>query len=655
MNATSFSKRPYYPFALANGNDTVLLNYTGAMVSGVTGHTHNEQHQAGVCAWYKAEHRRNSSRLKPIVSFGYQVEINGEVREPLDYDQRFDASTATLTTRVTFALGTVIDIQAFLSDSSVLVMAFSVISCNASDIFLTPMIYVPGAVPCGMLLEENTVLEETADGVDFTYNIDENCGRGVLRTDRKGWSHKQYNKGTRLIGMRYSNISPGWKMTAYVSCADDPLLPCTDFTGFREAHLKRWSDYYGTSSVKLPDDELQYAYELSRYVVASMLHRGGALPVGHLPSLWNGGTCCPYDSEMMQLALLQGNNLQDGRHHVDFYLGYFDEGVELAKAVGLKGFAFSNWSDVLGNHKSSDIKRELTYRKAPMIGLMGIAAANAELYSGKKDPQLEKLAEACADFIECFIRDGNKIVSCVAGNESDIEVERDTFMLMVIIRLFEMTEMLFNDSRHGAIARELRKELLLNRRQDGIIMPFANATYTAGMTTHVQYYLPDLVSEEDLDKSLFNVDSPSRMDFDQPSEVYRHWPWIDCHYARAYAFAGSPAKAFMYLTHWFDYAAATGASPEKIRLDGFPIGYWYPTPYALYLQALYASFAHIDAQGRLKVLYGFDGTWKDLEATSLRLPGGLNVSVSVQGGKMERLDIIGGNDTLQVLVNPIYQ
>ncbi len=70
MQATPLSERPYYPFALANGRDTVLLNYTGAMVSGLTGHTHNEQHQSSVCSWYKAEHRQRSSRLQPIVSLG---------------------------------------------------------------------------------------------------------------------------------------------------------------------------------------------------------------------------------------------------------------------------------------------------------------------------------------------------------------------------------------------------------------------------------------------------------------------------------------------------------------------------------------------------------------------------------------------------------
>ena len=637
---------------MSNGNDCVLLNYSGAMVTGLTGHTHNEQHQSTICAWYKAEHARR--RLPPIVCFGYQVEILGEIHEPRDYEQWFDTRSAILHTKVTFVYQTVLDIEAFLTDSGVLVTSFTLESTSADDLHIAPVVLSPAAVPCAICLEVQTALTETADGVDFTYDCGGFAGAGCLRTDRAGWSHRHY-RGEHGIGLRYGPIAPGWKMTAYVSCADAPTRPVVDFTGIREAHVRRWNGYFDASSVTVPDDELQYAYELSRYVVASMLHKGGALPVGHLPSLWSGGTCCPYDSEMMQLALLQGNNLAEGRHYVDFYLDRFDDGLKLAKSVGLKGFAFSNWSDVLGNHRGNNLARELTFRKSPMIGLIGIAAANARLYSGKPDADLEKLALACADFIECFIRDGHRIVDCAAGNESEISVSRDSFMLMVIIKLFEMCEALFGDHRRGAIAQELRKELLLNQREDGVIMPFANAPYTAGQTTHVQYYLPELVDEKIIDVSLNNMETPWGMNFDQPSEVDRHWPWIDCHLARAYAMSEAPAKAFKYLKQWFRYASSNGASPEKIRLDGYAIGYWYPTPYALYLQALYASFAHIDPQGRLKLLYGFDGSWRDMAAKGLRLPGGGTVSLTVRDGKLVKLNLDGAAKSCPVMINPCYQ
>ena len=175
------------------------------------------------------------------------------------------------------------------------------------------------------------------------------------------------------------------------------------------------------------------------------------------------------------------------------------------------------------------------------------------------------------------------------------------------------------------------------------------------MTLHVQYYLPELVDEKILDISLNGMVNPWGIDFDQPSEVYRHWPWIDCHLARAYAMAGAPSKAFKYLKQWFRYASSNGASPEKIRLDGFPIGYWYPTPYALYLQALYTSFAHIDPQGNLKLLYGFDGSWRDMAARGLRLPGGGTVSLTVKDGKLVDMNLEGAAKSCPVVVNPCYR
>lgn len=656
MKATPYSQRPYFPYLLANGNDALLLNHSGAMISGVTGHTHNEQNQGAICAWYKQEQRERTGLLQPLVIAGYQVEIGGEVCEIIDFEQEFCPAEATLTTLARFRRGTELRISAFLSDSGVLALHFEVLKA-AADLALAFLLLSPNSVH-GTLTPHTCPKREftpVPDGLDFSYEFDGIRGGGVLRSDRTGGVPREYI-GTIGMGIRYAGIASGWCGTMYVSCADAPALPVTDYADLRAKHLAGWRAYFAASSVALPDAELQYAYELSRYLMRANMHASGALPAGQLPYLWHGGICVPFDAEVMQHALLQGNNFAEARHHLDFYLDRFASGCELAREIGLKGFAFSNWSDVFGSHLGGDLKFELLKRKPLMIAIIGIAAGNCRRYSEGDDPDAVKLLLGCADFIESgFVRDG-KIVACIAGNESDVEVERDSMMLATSCRLFELASELCGDARRGRLAASLRNELEKNRAANGVLMPYSGADYTAGEMTLLHYLIADAADASGLAASLKALETPWGIDNDQPSEVYRHWPWNDCLYARSFACAGDGKSAFPFLKRWFDHAASSGASPEKIRLDGYPIGYWYPTPYALYLLALYAALADFDAAGKLKLLYGFDGEWRELSANEIRLPGGLAVSLRVSGGKLEELSLFnaGEEKTFVVDLNPIY-
>ncbi len=128
MIATPRSRRPYFPALLANGADAVLLNYSGSMASGLTGHAHLEQHQGCPCAWYKIAHVAENPTCKvvqPIVQSGYQVMLDGEVCDIDDYAQRFDPVHAVLHTR-TSARGVRVSIEAFLTDDHILVERYHV-------------------------------------------------------------------------------------------------------------------------------------------------------------------------------------------------------------------------------------------------------------------------------------------------------------------------------------------------------------------------------------------------------------------------------------------------------------------------------------------------------------------------------------------------
>ena len=52
--ATPLSSRPYYPLALGNGSDGIVIGYTGSMCNR---RGHDAQHQGLIPGWYKCAHR----------------------------------------------------------------------------------------------------------------------------------------------------------------------------------------------------------------------------------------------------------------------------------------------------------------------------------------------------------------------------------------------------------------------------------------------------------------------------------------------------------------------------------------------------------------------------------------------------------------------
>ena len=470
MKATPFSDRPYYPYLLANGNDAVLLNFCGAMMTGLTGHIHAERHQGSVCAWYKQEHRRKGGRIPPVIIAGYQVIVDGEVCEVTSFQQEFDCKRAVLKSCSGFRCDTHVKLESFLTDSGILVYEMEVTGTKAETLsviffILEPNSYngtfAPGCEKAKMSFAARD------NGADFTYDFE--CGikgRGSFETDRTDGIACE-NAGKIAPGVRFDGVRPGWKGTMYTRCADlgQELPEITPDLKIR--HIASWRDYFSKSSILLPDPDIQYAYELGRYLMRAYQHRDGAITCGMLPHMWAGGQCCPCDAGIAMLALLMNNDLSEARKYLQFYLDRYEAGEKLTVELGVKGVAFSNWHNVLGEHLSGDLKRELMKRKPIMIAMIGISAGEYCLYADKDDAGALKLLHGCADFIaDGFIRNG-KIVSTVAGNESYAEVERDSFMLAVTIRVLELDGRFNRDPERLKLAGQMRGELELNRNGEG--------------------------------------------------------------------------------------------------------------------------------------------------------------------------------------------
>ena len=106
---------------LSNGSNAVLVDYAGSMFPSRNSHSHYEQHQGTPCGWYKASSRwKTPSRvIQSIVGCGYQVILNGEVCEPIDYRQEFDPCRALLNTQIVSFGGVEIEIESFLTDNDI--------------------------------------------------------------------------------------------------------------------------------------------------------------------------------------------------------------------------------------------------------------------------------------------------------------------------------------------------------------------------------------------------------------------------------------------------------------------------------------------------------------------------------------------------------
>ncbi|MBQ7694138.1 MAG: hypothetical protein IJT50_03355 [Lentisphaeria bacterium] len=657
MKATPLSERPYYPYLLANGNDAVLINWSGAMISGITGHMSGFQNDGTVCAWHKMEHRRKGNRTNPIVISGYDAIVDNEVCEVRWYEQEFDPRRAVLRSRISFRRGVELDVTTFLTFSGILVCEFAVLKSEAASLSIQFRLLVPDG---GGTATPNCEVPETSfavvpGGIDGTYLFRKTgiAGTTSLRSDRSDGA--PFYDISRP-GIRFDNVPPGWRGTMYTACTDAPGKPAQITPALRREHEKEWETYFSTSRIELPDPELQYSYETARYMVRAAQHRGGAVVCGLLPHMWSGGTVCPCDAEYAFQAMLQCNNVTEARRFLQFYIAQYPEGERLVRSLGLKGAAFSNWSNVRGEHCGSrDPGYEIIHRKPVMVAIIGIAAGKYLLYTGAEDPDVKKLLHGCAEFMSGLARKDGTIPMCTAGNESYVDVERDSFMLAVTITVLEMDARFNALPGRAELAGKLRAELEKNRDPAGIILPWKGAGYYSAMPLWCQHYCPGIHDAGQLDAFRKAIRTPWGTDGEQPSEVYRHWLWDNPEFARNFAREGAPEKAFPLLKSWFDYAAATGAVPEKIRLDGHVSNYWYPSPSAIFLQAVTEAFGRME-KDTLYLLPGFDGEWQDLQAEDLRLEGGFLLSLRVKRGKLLDFTLSGGDTGKEIALclNPAY-
>ncbi|OHB52701.1 MAG: hypothetical protein A2Y12_03325 [Planctomycetes bacterium GWF2_42_9] len=690
MQATVKSKENYFPMLLSNGADAALVDYSGSMMAGCVAHAHFEQYQGVALGWYKTSHSKYAEEthkfIQPIIRTGYQVIVDGESWDINDYCQQFDPVKAVLTTNVKIG-GVDLRIESFMTDRHILCENYHIQGKPAKS-KVRIAFYLDEPI-CGMnaaKLRETSALkfkylQDKSLAVDYAISLEQ--GYGIMASDVQPDGIDNYPYNGR--GVYFDDVQRGWTASKFFV-----LVDTSDLEDFKKAavstmknvkrdgyaavkreHIRIWKEYSDKSRISVPDKQMQYLYDLSQYSIRANQHREiGGITCGMLPNLWGGGVNVPYDAFFSHQALLKTNHLQEADHHLDFYRRQANDAKKLAAQAGLTGAAYSGWSNYLGRHLRANLKEHILLNKPVMAGFIVLKFYWQWKISGHKNIT-EKDIVQCREIVDFakkyFIEDKGAFAvakDCHAGNESDITVSNDTFTSLIYARTFaayaEMAPSAksSDNSYYREISEKLYKGLEANYKK-GVLMPFVGAQYLAAL--QFDFFILNLplgVNDKSVYACIEDSKTPWGLNTIQPEQNYRDWPWLGLRAAIALSHIKDGKECLKWITHVKEHISSLGALPEKIRIDGFPIGYWYSTCHSLFVWAMADALCHDGKDNDIRILYGLDGQWKDIEFKNIRLADGLAVSAKVCKGRLKYLKI--KNTTHENIkriidVNPLYK
>lgn len=664
FEATPDSERPYFPMLLANGRDAVLIDYSGSMMTGEPAHTHHELNQGTVKGWYKVGHRTDRpNSILPVVQTGYHMICDGERYEPDYFRQVFDPALAILTTTVR-ATGFKYVVETFLTDDSVLVEHFEVHSVPPGKTELELFISAPntGLYPTEFPVEIKTRIrrDQKRGAVEYGYEYREFRGRGFLWTDRR-------TRTEGLSSLQVSGLKSGSKLTKYVMMLDHTdgvstraasvrrfsKLSARTYRQIRNTHVKTWKKFSGASSVHLPDTGLQHLYDLSLYVSKSHQHPAtGAATVGMYPALWGGGGLFGYDCYYLQQALLRTNHPEESGKLIGFWKQCGKHARAFARKIDMPGLFYPacNFSP-LGEDYGSNLKSLLREKRLENC-VIALEILRHYEYTGNVTDLADNwtVVRGCIDFIlaESLIETSDEaMIKEVSGVSESLAVPNDTLTAVVLIKALECVAVAATvlekklPERYAIVLQKLRSGLAGNYCE-GVLMSSRNAKEPGCIPLSATVFsTPEAIGLRSIEAALQQTETPWGLCGGFPTEKYKDWPWFHFRAAIALAYLDHPDAA-SYVLSGTRCNSALGAFPEKIRIDGYAVGYWYSSPHALFAFAITTLLAN-DAGGTINLFPLIPATWNDVEFRDLRLPPGLLISAKLKQGKVTEAVI--KNDT----------
>ena len=649
--------KPYFPMVLSNGQDVVLVDYSGSMHCD-SGHLHLEQHQDAHCGWQKFTHRERDRRLLSVAFFPYRVlGADGEVFEPGPFGQRFDPRTATLVTEV---------------QTHILHLRFTVFLANEPlyveriEVLWT----APGTRPA-LALMGRQMADPAKAHVSFTpggpgqvageYTLGEITGalRMAVRTDKPVHDNTQPDRGYLEI----RDLHPGDVIDRFLtmqdtSHTDAPAEACArtmqqalaaGFDMLHAEHCRDWQTYYANTRVTLPDPAMEYQYRLSLYIMRASQHPSGFVTHGIYDVLWGGAAACTWDITFFMRAWLAANQRKSATMLADYY----QHGAaalrarEYAAQLGQPGMNFPWFFNVFG--------RDLFFPDAVAardtqkwhLCCMLLQLFDIYRFTGDTDDLRARLPamREMLDFLlaEIVAQEGDRwYIRQIEGADENIDRVNDTAHLLTLVkalndylagcRVLDLPE----EPRYAEAAGRLGAALQENYH-DGMLLPWQGAAEINTESFAMQCLnMPEGIGAKTL-RAAYKMSHGEWGMTNAGQYPNLIWPWTESRAAVALS-SIDPALAFRRLVNALRVTDTHGLFPEKVRPDGFWIFFGYGTPHATFAWAL-ASLLATDNGKRLTVAAGLPASWRDFAFADIHTPSGYAVTCEMRDGKVKQLTI----------------
>ncbi len=671
MKATPFSNDHYYPMCLGNGREGILINYDGSNFVSLNCHTHNVPHEGSPCGWYKMANLKPGEYQYPVVMAGIQILQFNAPAEPIKYEQEFIPKKAQVVTDLDFRYGLKLRITSFLTKDGIWCERAEVLDlpkdaeCDFAFRVNEPF-FASGCYYGDVTYNSEYKFSTPKDNeLFFEYKVGSFGGKGVLISNKafdsiEERAEKEPNNPTNIEG-RIEKIKKGDLFERTMICLSENEKHVTFEELYKKAqlgvsaleseHIAEWNAYYGDTSVTLPDDKLNYIYNVSRYVPRAYQHPDtGLIGLGLLPNHWKGGVWCSWDAEFGHMALLTSGSFKESALYTDAYVKLAPEGYDVLKKNGYSGVAFAGWNTVCGEFIGHTSLEEWLINFKPGFCAYSIFAMYHEWEYNPSSITEEhiKIAKDVVEFwLEKMLVKRNDLyylidVKDAAETENDVALDSNIqcTIAKAIYYVYEMT----GEEKYKEISQKMLLALEDNRRPDGVIADSTGSAYSGFLVWTYRFMSGDnMITPEKLKEMFDSWKTPWGYDTDFPTEEYRHWPWYNAVAAESFMLCRKPEWAMENIKNLGYGCSSLGALPEKIRMDGYFINHWYISPHSLVVSTLNYAFARSVKFDEIMLLYGFTRDYGDVECENIAVKGGYSVSLKVQKGKIKYLSIKNRN------------
>lgn len=679
-----FTDKPYYPMLLANGVDAVLIDIMGS--GDCSGDGWDLDLGKGLplerpVGWYKSDRRVFEDTqlvyglMFPLFDFSSAPILNGDKAVPRNTRQYFKPDTAVLTSfydQVDIETGEWLEVKVttFMTRNHVLVEHYDILRAPRSGVALQFYLNSPSR-PYLDLYKPVTKLKSARVRVDRRKSMvcyDYACGR--FTGGARSWFDIPCASATVCdtkidkwvkSEMTTRPLRAGESVTRYVAAIDSMDAP--DFNaaldcrvsesrklGFQrilEQHLQDWQNYFATSSVCLPDPGMQHIYEMGRYLIrATQYPEKGFLPIGVLPSLWQGAMF--WDAAFAVEALLSCGNPCEAQA----VLAHIQRLMPLARRWARKFHARGarlEWT--ITTTDFSDYGHPcLQFHNNAVWAHMAFLCYR---YSGDLEV-LRRLFDVLEEFVifladHCLQDRGDHLIvaQCEGIDESVSHPKtNDTWTCASTLRaLLDYREALGALQRASKIPaldeviRKLTAGLAKNVDAAGVMQSFQGgcAPHWGSLIFHL---FPDhpalgptlhrMMQNYDADMGFYNFHAVTRY-----SE--KAFPWASFWAARILALAGDDCaqKVLQADVESIDYF---GGLPERILYHGERFNNRFITAPAAMVHAVNTMLASANGL-TLRILGGARKTWRNVHFTCIAAGEGLVVSADIRKGQLRQLMI----------------